>query len=38
MGSVQVPEPVKLVVSIDLRGYEARTIESVSASEGRWDL
>ena len=36
--SVQVPEPVKVVVSVDLRGSEDNFFKSVSASEARWDL
>jgi len=36
--SVQVPEPVKVVVSIDLRGFEDNFFKSVLASEGRWEL
>jgi len=35
---VPVPEPVKVVVSIDLRGSEDKFFKSVSASDGRWDL
>ena len=36
--SVQVPKPVKVVVSIDLRGSEDNFFESVPASEGLRDL